>query len=146
MTIKKAIGTFKAHQSTARYHKIVKLGAPTQIIQSIREMSADYEAGKFGIYPNTDSSNGEDFMGKVWTLSRKVSGDADIELENKIAAKIEGAMGVGYYQELSAILKITAEDGGVYYCDEAGMVSTEINDLPSRPIEDFAPIPLYVIL
>ena len=140
MTIKEAIGKFRAPQLTCRYHRMCMLGAPRHLIAACRALAKNFAGNNFQIICTGFTADGSEKHN--WKIDTNQNRE-DIDTANKIVVKTEGAMGYDCYEQPVAILKMTTEDNGVYYYDGEDKLTTrkwELSDVTLQ--ENFSPIEL----
>ena len=140
MTIKEAIGKFKAPQLTCRYHRMCMLGAPQHLIAACRALANDFATNNFQILETGFRADGSETHN--WMVRPGLNRE-DTDTANKVVTKVEGAMGRDCYEQPVAILKLTTEDNGVYYYDGEDRLTTrkwELSDVTLQ--ENFSPIEL----
>lgn len=140
MTIKEAIGKFKAPQLTYRYHRMCMLGSPRNLIAACRALANDFAMNNFQILATGFRADGSETHN--WMVRPNLNRE-DTATANKIVVSVEGAMGKDCYNRRVAILKLTTEDGEVYYYDGEDRLTTrkwELSDVTLQ--ENFYPIEL----
>lgn len=140
MTIKEAIGKFKAPQLTCRYRRMCMLGAPHHLIAACRALANDFATNNFQILTTGFTGDGSETHN--WMVKPNLNQE-DVNIASKTVTKVEGAMGHDHYEQPVAILKLTTDDGGVYYYDGEDRLTTrkcELSDVTLQ--EKFSPIEL----
>lgn len=140
MTIKEAIGKFKAPQLTCRYHRMCMLGAPRNLIAACRDLANNFATNNFQILATGFRGDGSEIHN--WMVRPNLTRE-DTATANKIVVKVEGAVGYDYHEYPVTILKLTTEDNGVYYYDGEDKLTTRKWELPDVSFqENFSPIEL----
>lgn len=140
MTIKEAIGKFKAPQLVCRYHQMCMLGSPRPLIKACRSLAQDFDEGNFQIVLTGFVGDGSEKFS--WMVKPNLKNE-DTATANKVVVKVEGAMGFDYNKQPVALLKLTTDDDMVYYYDGEDRLTTRkwtLQDVSLK--EDFFPIEL----
>lgn len=137
MTIKETIGKYQSKQLRNCAIQLARVNASNTIIYQTLDEAEEYRAGKFQIQLLSENK-GYAKYGVGTTLMDNPDGSCVGDI---LVTKVEGAMATGKaaqeYYDIFGILKMTTEDGTVYYYDSDETLSTDISDLASEPVEEF---------